>query len=209
MATHTQNIEKLYVAYFNRPADPVGLQFWDQQLTAQAGSSTAFNAIAEAFSHSDEYINLYTNMSATQRVDQIYLNLFGRHADASGLLFWANNLSSGALSVGNIVTTIANAALGNDLLAINSKVAAATWFTSTLDTPSEILAYNGAQAIAAERVKLQSVVDQQSLANYIDQHPPLIIHTEIPSTPTPPSIGLMADGLELTGQAPLPNVLIG
>ena len=36
MATYTDAIQKLYVAYFNRPADPAGLAFYADKLATNA-----------------------------------------------------------------------------------------------------------------------------------------------------------------------------
>ena len=57
MATHTEAIQKLYVAYFNRPADYEGLAFWEKVLTANNGDlGSAFDCFSagrwdDAFEH--------------------------------------------------------------------------------------------------------------------------------------------------------------
>ena len=81
MATATQ-IQQLYIAYFNRPADPAGLAYW---LT----STMSVNAIAESFSKQTEYSSLYVGKNTVQVVNTIYNNLFGRDADQAGLMYWA------------------------------------------------------------------------------------------------------------------------
>lgn len=40
-ATYFNQIQQLYIAYFGRPADPVGLTFWATQVDAANGSVAA------------------------------------------------------------------------------------------------------------------------------------------------------------------------
>jgi S-layer protein len=87
-AASATDIQTLYVAYFNRPADPLGLQAW-----LSTGASIA--TIAAGFSASQEYKDTYGGKSPLDLVDSIYMNLFGRHAEAAGLVYWAGKLQAG------------------------------------------------------------------------------------------------------------------
>ena len=133
-------VQKLYVAYFNRPADTLGLNYWVSVVNA-AGGNTA--AVSAAFASSTEYAATYAGMSTAARVDAIYTNLFGRGAEPAGLTYWGGLIESGRISISNAVTQIANGAQGTDLTAYNNKVTAATAFTAALDTTAEIVAYSG------------------------------------------------------------------
>ncbi|MCC6073470.1 DUF4214 domain-containing protein [Massilia sp. GCM10020059] len=141
MATtyHTE-IQKLYVAYFNRPADPGGLAFWEGVVEAANGSTTA---VAAAFAASAEYQAEYAGMSTADIINQIYINLFGRSAEPTGLAFWANAVANGAVTIDTAVTTIAAGAQGTDKVAFDSKVTYASAFTAALDTPAEQAGYAG------------------------------------------------------------------
>jgi hypothetical protein len=153
-ATATE-IQTLYVAYFNRPADPLGLQAW-----LNTGASVA--TIAAGFSGSDEYKATYAGKTPLDLVNTIYLNLFGRPAETAGLLFWAARLQAGQDTFANIVVTIAGAAQNDDLVAINNKVAAATAFTESLDTASDLLGYDGAAANAVVKAWLATITTDAS-----------------------------------------------
>jgi S-layer protein len=165
MATTTAatatDIQTLYVAYFNRPADPLGLQVW-------LNSGASIQTIANGFSGSDEYKATYANKTPLDLVDSIYMNLFGRHAEPAGLLFWAGRLQAGTDSFASIVLTIANNAqddgTNNDLTAITSKVAAATAFTGSLDTAAEIRGYDGTAANDVAKAWLATVTNAANLA---------------------------------------------
>lgn len=149
MATTTE-IQTLYVAYFNRPADPLGLQSW-----LATGKSVA--EIAAGFSASNEYSVTYAGKTPLDLVNSIYMNLFGRAAESAGLLYWAGKLTAGTETFASIALTIANSAQEADLTAINNKVAAAGNFTDSLDTAADLLGYDGAAANAVAKAWLATI----------------------------------------------------
>lgn len=134
-------------------------------MAASNGSSAA---ISEAFSKSAEYTSVYGGKSEVQTVDQVYMNLFGRHAEASGLLYWANLLATKQVTVANIVTAVAGGAQTTDLDAYNSKVTAATTFTAGLTTAEQIRNYSGEPALLLAKNYIASVTDAATLATAID-----------------------------------------
>jgi len=149
-------VQKLYVAYFNRPADTVGLNYWVSVVNAAGGSTTAVSA---AFASSAEYAATYAGLSTAARVDAIYTNLFGRSAEPVGLTYWSQLIESGRISISNAVTQIAGGAQGADLVAYNSKVSAAESFTTALNTTAEIVGYSGTTANNAAKVWLSGIRD--------------------------------------------------
>jgi hypothetical protein len=38
MAVYSDDVQKIYIAYYGRPADAVGLAFWESQLEATSGN---------------------------------------------------------------------------------------------------------------------------------------------------------------------------
>ena len=80
MGMNTASVQRLYVAYFNRPADPVSMSVYESLLpTDRVATKAELQALAEQyFSPSTEYTNLYSGMSNTQIVNQLYQNIFGR-----------------------------------------------------------------------------------------------------------------------------------
>lgn len=140
MANYVSKVQELYVAYFSRPADPDGLAFWSDNLENQVVSH---QDIAAAFAQTSEYRSAYGNTDNRELVQDIYNNLFGRPAEAKGLEFWVNALASGAMTVDNMVTTVAAGAQGADQFAFNAKVGVAIAFTARVNTPQEKTAYSG------------------------------------------------------------------
>jgi hypothetical protein len=161
MGIYTEAVQKLYVAYFSRPADPAGLAYWEGIVAANPTHSTA--AVSAAFAASAEYKAAYAGLTETQVVNTIYNNLFGRDAEPAGLLYWAAALQAKTITVDNMVATIANAAQGTDATAYANKVAASTAFTLALDTTAEILGYNGAAANAAAKTFLAGITTTATL----------------------------------------------
>jgi hypothetical protein len=154
MGIYAKDVQKLYIAYFNRPADVLGLAYWEDQV-AKNGGSTA--AVANAFSASQEYKDLYAGKSSAAIVDAIYQNLFGRVAEPAGLTYWGTRLDNGTFNIGNIVTAVMNGAQNTDATAVANKATAADAFTTALDTNAEIVAYSGAAANTIAREWLKAV----------------------------------------------------
>jgi Ca2+-binding RTX toxin-like protein len=158
-------IQKLYIAYFNRPADPGGLAYWTDQLAKGATMST----IANSFSASAEYQAIYAGKSNLVLIDQLYQNLFGRTADVGGLLFWSNEMLAGRVTITTVASALSSGTTAGsaDNIAINSKIAAATAFTAAIDTAPELLAYSGSAATAQASAWLSTVTTAATLATAI------------------------------------------
>lgn len=183
MGIYTEAVQKLYVAYFSRPADAAGLTYWEGVVTAAKGSTAAVSA---AFAASAEYKAAYAGLDAYATVNQVYLNLFGRPAEPAGLQFWGQNLLNGKLTVDAVVTAIATGAQGTDLVAYNSKVAAATAFTAALDTSAEILGYSGAAANAGAANFIAGVTSVATLEAAVA---PAALNATILAITTPQPVG--------------------
>lgn len=143
MAGNATEVQKLYVAYFSRPADAGGLDYWTRALANNPG---ALQEMSRQFSISQEYRDLYAGMDSRAMVTEVYDNLFGRAAEKAGVDYWAGLLDSRQVSIDNMVTQIAAGARDSDLFAWNAKVAAANAFAVRLDQPNEKSAYTGAVA---------------------------------------------------------------
>jgi S-layer protein len=156
----SSDIQALYIAYFNRPADALGLQYWTAQANANGGSVAA---VANAFSASTEYTDLFAGKSTADIINTIYQNLFGRPAEAAGILFWGGALDNGTLNIGNIATQIEQGAQNDDKIAIANKVIAAGDFTAALTTGELISGYSGTAANAVASAWLKGVTDTDSL----------------------------------------------
>jgi hypothetical protein len=191
MSNYTSQIQGLYIAYFSRPADPAGLLYWEGVVAANGGN---LQPISASFAASNEYKETFAGMNASETINTIYLNLFGRSAEPAGLLYWSTQLTRGVISIDNIVTAVFNAAQNQDKVVLDLKVAAALAFTPAVNTTSEILGYSGAESSAAAKdwlTGVHSVGDYSSTA--VDTavakvvaagNPPVTSYTLTPSSPS-------------------------
>ncbi|MDP2001265.1 MAG: DUF4214 domain-containing protein [Rhodoferax sp.] len=162
MPLSTSQVQSAYVAFFNRPADVGGLNFWTQSQTL------GLPDLLTEFAKSPEYVAQYAGLTSFQRVDAIYMNLFGRHAESGGLQFWGLALDQGKVTLADVAYQIGTVgAQGTDKTAFANKTSAAVAFTTAVDLPSEMLGYAGAASLAAARAFLSSVTDDASLASAI------------------------------------------
>ena len=159
MPVSTSQIQNAYVAFFNRPADTAGLNYW----SSYAGSSAD---LLTTFAQSSEYTSLFTGLNNTQAVNLIYNNLFGRDADLSGLNYWVGQLTAGSVKIANIADAVNKGAQGTDSTIITSKTTAATAFTTSLDTVAKVVAYSSVSTsgLAAVKTWLSAVKDATTLA---------------------------------------------
>lgn len=138
----------MYIAYFGRPADTAGLQYWADKTEAQ---------IIAGFSASSESQALFGNQGSAAKVNAIYNNLFARDAEPAGLQYWVQKLESGQVSQAEAMYTILNNAGAGDATAVANKLAAAQAFTAQIDTPAENSGYSGAKAAQSARDWLTKV----------------------------------------------------
>ena len=160
VTTRVAAVQELYVAYFGRPADTAGLDYWTNVVEANSGSTTL---VSQAFSTSPEYIVTYFGQTNAQIIDNIYSNLFGRPADAAGRAYWLNLLNNGTIKIDTIVAEVATAAVGADNESIENKVSAATAFTAALDTPAENAGYAGTASLTQAKAFITNVTTDATL----------------------------------------------
>ncbi|MFA9215940.1 MAG: DUF4214 domain-containing protein [Sphingomonadaceae bacterium] len=171
MATNIDLIQQLYVAYYNRPADVAGLNYWVAALDAGA----TIDQISKSFNSAAEYTAAYAGKSPEVIVDTVYMNLFGRHAESGGLDYWGPKVQSGAITTADLVKAISAGAYGTDGtlnadgLALANKVTAAEAFTTELNTAgneAERIAYASGTAAVLNAAKtfIAGVTDDASLA---------------------------------------------
>lgn len=139
-------VQGIYLALFGRPADPAGLTYFNK-ITNDGKDLAAISNLAGQ----PEYLSRFSGMSNAQIVNSIYLSLFGREAEKAGLDFFVGQLESGKLTINTIALNILDGAAGNDKQVVETKLAAASLFTSHLDLAVEVQAYSGNTAATIVR----------------------------------------------------------
>ena len=162
-SAYFDQVQKLYIAYFGRPADPTGLNYWAANIDASGGN---FDAAINGFAASTESQALYAAGTTAQLVTSIYTALFNRLPEAAGLAYWTSLIDAGATTGARAAYQILNSAGPGDAAAIANKVTAANSFTSNIDTSAELAGYSGASSAAIARAWLAKVdATPYSIAN--------------------------------------------
>lgn len=111
-AADVTRLVELYTAFFNRIPDADGMSFWIDEMK----TGKTVNQIAESFYNAGIKYSKLTGFSAaltnSDFINLIYQNVLGRKdgADAGGLQFWTEELSSGRANRGKLVTDILDSA---------------------------------------------------------------------------------------------------
>ncbi len=137
-------VMQAYIAYYGRPADPAGLEFWAGLLESQGGS---LNSIIAAFGASEEFDSRFGDLSNTELVSNIFQQLFGREPDPAGLDFYSNVLSSGERTLQSIALDVLFGAQNNDLGIVDNRLDLSRYYVDGVDQNS--LRLLGASQLAA------------------------------------------------------------
>lgn len=95
---------RLYLATFDRPADPDGLRYWWGELHQRSLVS-----VAAFFARSSEFQATYGALDDEEFVARIYQNVLGRSQDAAGAAYWEDRLARG-LSRGAVLAHFSESA---------------------------------------------------------------------------------------------------
>lgn len=167
-AEYAQLVQSIYIGFFGRPADAAGLEFWNNifsernlpltvsELNAAYADNAELRSTLDGFASSREFGDLYVNNNASF-INALYLNAFNRNAEAAGMAFWGGLLDSKQITQAQAVLRIVSGAQNDDAVIIAKKIAAATLFTSLLDTAGKIIAYDGALVNRAARALLSTL----------------------------------------------------
>lgn len=154
-------IHQMYIAYYQRPADPEGLAYWVDQIE-QNGS---WEAVSAAFGapENTEYQALYGDKTRAELVAELYQSAFNRAAVQDEIDFWVASEHTDL----NLAFAIINGAQNDDLATVNNKVAFSAELASQLATNDAYLGLNDPKALLADITK-DSTVDTDSVAAAIE-----------------------------------------
>ena len=142
----------LYVAYYGRPADPGGLDFWIEKFS----ESDNVDQVLIDFGQSDEFLVTRGNSDAVSLINGLYQQMFNRNADQAGMDYYREQLNTGQASLASIALDIANGAMEgtNDYQVLHNKIEVASIFTRLVR--EENADYNRVH-LARARALLESV----------------------------------------------------
>jgi len=152
-STNADKVQKAYIAYYGRPADPGGLNYWVGQLD----EGVKFDIMLKAFGTSDEAVTLFGNKNPEETIQTLFQQILGRTPDAGGLAFYVGKLNDGSMTGITIAQNVLDGATGDDAAIVTNKLAVADAFNKALDTADERAAYTGATAVVTLRNMLATV----------------------------------------------------
>ena len=168
IAENTEDfVESLYTELLGRASDAEGKAFWNSLLatTSKEAVLAQFKAAVLAAGQADPSNADYQGLIATNKafVQTLYTNLLGREADAEGLDFWANALTSGT-SRGDLLAQFTAAAMASgadndDYQAITAKLAVADAFSAKFSAfNADVTADEKKAALDALKAMMEGVV---------------------------------------------------
>ena len=116
----------MYVAYYGRPGDAGGLDFWAGKLEEVKGN---LKEIINEFGTSMEFTERFGDLDDEELVNNIFLQLFGRDADSGGLNFYVNALREGRFTLASLALNVADGTQNLDELIKTNKLRAANAFS--------------------------------------------------------------------------------
>lgn len=121
-------VQKAYVAYYGRPADPSGQGYWAARMDAEGQS---LNAIIGAFGSSAEFNGRYGGLGYAELVTRIYQQALGRDPDVTGLTYYVGELQAGRRTLQSITLDVMNGATtAPDSMVVANKLNVAAYYTT-------------------------------------------------------------------------------
>ncbi|MCC6070640.1 DUF4214 domain-containing protein [Massilia sp. GCM10020059] len=189
--SHNSTVNSLYLAFYGRPADPEGLKFWAEQLSKAGGD---VDSIKSFFADSDEARARFGTDTASERITEIYQQLFNRNPDAQGLKFWSDAIANGHATVADVAIAVLGGAQGTDASLSTLRLEAADTFTAQVEASGG--AYRGLAAVEAARVLVRAVTMNANKSDIAALVKATAVLTEVASK-TPEVVSAMGSGSEL------------
>ena len=132
-AAYFDQIQKIYIAFYQRPADPAGLRHWADKVNDAGGD---LSPLINTFATSPEAVRLYGTIDAStigSVIDSLYLALYDRAPDTAGRQFFMDGFSTGVFTPASIALAVLAGARSSDAVAIEHKLQVANEFTQQVD----------------------------------------------------------------------------
>ncbi len=135
-------LQKLYIAFFGRPGDPSGINYWLSQ--ANSNESLTLKKVSYELSIQAEYLqNILDNRSIESQINRFYINLFGRKSDFNCLNYLLDMVNNKQYYISDILyfllyenhenQFVEPDQLDKDLFVLDNKVFAAKIFTQQIN----------------------------------------------------------------------------
>lgn len=152
MNTSTKQLIELYIATFGRAPDASGLTFWDGHLSS---GRLTLEQIAKQFFDATETKERYPQtLSYADFVDEVYVNVLDRPAEADGKAYWVDRLEKKTITKESFILTFIGIASGNegtsDQQLVNNKTTIGYYYAVTLKLDDTTLAFHSMDSISSD-----------------------------------------------------------
>ncbi len=147
-----------YVAYYGRPADPGGLDYWNGRLgderinysprsgdTLTDSERSVYNELVSGFGNVEEANRIFDSLNNRQKVNQVYQFAFNRDGDSGGLDYWTNQIDRGFVNLTTFALEVALGAQNQDFEVLANKIESADLFSRGVETNPDGSAYSGSR----------------------------------------------------------------
>lgn len=131
MATSAQlnTLQQLYIAYFGRPAEPAGFDWWVNRIDTEG---LTLDQIANDFTSADEFVAAYGDDTAAL-VRAAYQNALGREVESEqALQFWVDQLESGAVTPAQLMNSFFGTDDANDRAVLENRTEVAAAYSQAV-----------------------------------------------------------------------------
>jgi hypothetical protein len=141
-------VQELFIAYYGRPADLAGQTYWADELEA-----SSLEAIINRFATSAEFDEQYGELTNQQLIAELYKQILDRDPadtpDDEGPAWYAEQLSEGLMTRGEIALAILAGATGDDALVLQNRKAVADEFTQAVEDANKVYNVEAGKALLA------------------------------------------------------------
>ncbi|WP_158070073.1 DUF4214 domain-containing protein [Motiliproteus sp. MSK22-1] len=164
----TLEVQKMYVAYYGRPADPAGMAHWQTLLDRNKTNYTfegKSQTVTDFFGDSAEYTNYFGDMNNSELVDSMFQRMFGRDADQEGIEYYEQLLNTGEANLVSVALQIADGATGADYTSLQNKILVSNAFTQRVEATDSV--YDDSHITAAKELLSQITADIDTAATVV------------------------------------------
>lgn len=155
--TQLESFIELYIAYFNRAPDAVGLNFWGTQFA----NGLTLGEMAALFGPQDETLATYPPGTSNEDFAfSVYKNVLGRDPDPDGFTFWVGQLDAGNFSKDQFILEVLRGVQSGspDREYLDSKVDLGAYFavhkglSNVANASAAMALYDGSQSSITDTV---------------------------------------------------------
>lgn len=159
--SQSADIDRLYVAYFDRLPDFEGYTFWHQRLNAAAWN---IQQASRFFAESPEAEATYGDATLEEFLDILYSQVLGRSPDADGAAYWLDRLENDpTIDRANIVAFFTDSFELRSMTEARSEIVALTaLFAERMPTEAEISAWQSVRATMSLEAAVTAEFDPHS-----------------------------------------------